>query len=120
MEPLQIMVVGPSRLGLSSIEQAIRRLGHEVAAADAPPAATHEADVVVVDARGGLDWDALPEEAGPLLIVADEPGSCGERVGRGRPAAVVLSGRESDGAYLVAIRLCAALRGPSGRREETA
>ena len=112
MEALEICVVGPPGLGRRALEQTIRRLGHELVAPD-PLGAIGGMDVVVVDARDGLDWDQLSDEVGdpgPVLVVADEPGDHAEAIASRGTGAIVLSGRESDVAYMVAFKLCAALR----------
>ncbi|HJZ61807.1 MAG TPA: hypothetical protein VKD47_06615 [Miltoncostaeaceae bacterium] len=112
MEALEICVVGPPGHGRRALEQTVRRLGHELVIAD-PLGAVGGADVVVVDAREGLDWDQLSDEfgdPGPVLVLAGEPGDHREEIASRGTGAIVLSGRESDVAYMVAFKLCAALR----------
>jgi len=119
MLPLHIAVLGTDRRRLRTFEQTIRRLGHRAVTAVPPDAAPCDPDVVVVDARGGLDWAAVPDDTGALLVIADEPGAYHEDIRRRGRVAIVLSGHESDAAYMVAIRLCAALRRSSWRLHET-
>src|SRR5262249_33208831 len=116
MPPLHIAVLGTDRRRLRTFEQRIRRLGHRAVTADAAPP---DPDVVVVDARDGLDWAAVPDDTGPLLVIADEPGAYQEDIRRRGRVAIVLSGHESDAADMGAIRLCAALRRSSWRLHET-
>jgi hypothetical protein len=100
------MVVGPDTPGRAGLERVVRRLGHDVIAAAVPDG---RCDVTMLDARDpSLDWPRLGDLPRPLVVVADTPrrlvGIRGDEGG-----VVVMTGRESDAGYRVALGVCAAL-----------
>jgi hypothetical protein len=117
MQPYEVLVVGPKGQERRGLEGRLKRLGHEVTAADPASGWKGPCDVVVVDARTpDVDWQHLVgdlrDEVRTLLVVADRP----ERLTPftdWRAGVVVLTGAESDNGYQVALRVCAGLRRPA-------
>ncbi|MFN8111088.1 MAG: hypothetical protein U0Y82_14790 [Thermoleophilia bacterium] len=116
MNTFDIVVMGTEGAPRTTLQETVRRLGHDAMAAD--PAELRGApvmgDIVMVDLRDeACDWEQLTqdllEDERPLIIVADRPRNMISTLA-GRPAGtLLLTGAEDDSGYRVALTLAAAL-----------
>jgi hypothetical protein len=115
VQPLRVTFVNTDDAPRRVLEERIRRLGHDVLAAEAGGGGgpSPAGDVVVADLRGAdtaVRRDVWPDDDGrPILALVDETALPDALLGR-RSGVVVSVGAGGETVLEVGLRVCAALR----------
>jgi hypothetical protein len=117
MKPTKVLVLGPEGAGRAALHQTLTRLGYAVSAAEARhDAAAGDADILMLDLRGGGDQDwseiatGIHDDDRPVMIVSERPRPIVRELAGRQAGTMLLTGGESDAGYRVALSVLRALR----------
>jgi hypothetical protein len=117
MKPTKVLVLGPEGAGRAALQQTLTRLGYAVSAAEARhDAAAGDADILMLDLRGGGDQDwseiatGIHDDDRPVMIVSERPRPIVRELACRQAGTMLLTGGESDAGYRVALSVLRALR----------